>query len=227
MNMRKRILAGVLVGFAIPTVIYILLPKTAVVHFAYVSLLLAVVVAGMSLWQINSGGKKEYLTNLAFPLALKACLLATVSMAVVFTVLQITGVWSINVMYYAALYVIVLALTAWKLLAIGAAQEKIQAVGDAAKAQTTEWKSMQADADAILQTAPSELRNDITAVRDAIRFSDPMSKPEIAALDAAIAKEISELKALASSGKAAEAQALCAKIQTAIKDRNERLKILK
>ena len=226
-SQNKRILAGVLVGIAIPTAIYIALPKSAVVHFAFFSLLLAIVIAGASLWRISQGGKKDYITNLAIPLALKSYLLATIAMAVAFTLLHITGTWSINIMYYVALYVIVLALTAWKLLAIGAGQEKIQAVGESVKTQTTGWKMLQADVDSILLTAPSELKADIAAVRDAIRFSDPMTKPEIASLDTAIAKDVSELKALVSAGKVAEAQALCARLQATIKDRNNRLKMLK
>ena len=226
-SQEKRIIAGVLVGIAIPTAIYLLLPKTAVVHFAYISLLLAAVVAGATLWRLSKGGKKDYLTNLAFPLSLKSYIALSALMAVVFSTLDVAGVWSIGWSYYAVLYLILLAVTAWRLLAIGAGQEKSQAVGEAVKAQTSGWKMLQADADSILLAAPAELKADITAVRDAIRFSDPMAKPEIAAQDAAIAKDLSELKALASAGKAAEAQSLCAKLQAAIKDRNNRLKMLK
>ncbi len=223
----KRILAGVLVGMAIPTAIYIILHKTAVVHFAYVSLLIAVLFSGASLWQISKGGRKEYLTNLAFPLVLKSYLSASIAMAVVFVALDLAGVWTNSVSCYMALYVIVLALTAWKLLAIGAAQEKIHEVGDNVKAQTSGWKMLQADVDSLLLNTPEALRKDITAVRDAIRYADPRGIPEVASIDSAIAKDIAELKALAASGKVAEAQTVCERLQTSVKDRANRLKTLK
>ncbi len=223
----KRILASVLVGIAIPTAIYIVLQKTPVVHFAYTTLILAALFAGASLWKLSQSGRKEYLTNLAFPLALKSYLIATVAMAVVFVALNLTGVWTIGVMYYVALYVILLSLTAWKLFAIGAAQEAIVAVGDKVKAQTTGWKMLQADVDSLLLSAPAELKQELTAVRDAIRYADPRSIPEIAPIDATIASDIASLKTLSASGKVAEAKALCTQIQNSIKDRANRLNMLK
>ena len=48
---QKRIIAAVLVGVAIVSAIYIPLKKDLIVHTAYASLLIAVLLAGASLWQ--------------------------------------------------------------------------------------------------------------------------------------------------------------------------------
>ena len=49
----KRIIAAVAVGIAIVTAIYIPLRKDVVVHTAYATLVLAAILAGASLWQLE------------------------------------------------------------------------------------------------------------------------------------------------------------------------------
>ena len=130
--------------------------------------MLAALLAGASLWQLSKSTASDYITGLAFPLVLKTYLVATIAMAVVFVVLDLTGLWSIQIMWYGALQVIIICLTAWKLLAIGAAQDAIRDVGEQVQAKVSNWKLLQADVDAILQTAPAGLQRDISAVRDAM-----------------------------------------------------------
>ncbi len=224
---QKRILAGTLVGMAIPTAIYLVLPKTPIVHTAYVFLLFSAVLAGASLWRISIGARQDYLTNLAFPLALKQYLSATVTIAIVFILLDLLGTWSMEWTWYAALQVILLCFTAWRLLSIGAGQEVINHVGENVQEKVTSWKMIQADANAILLSAAGELHKDVAAVHDAIRYADPMSKPEIASIDEAISRDVAELKGLVQDGKADEVHALSLQILNRIQDRANRLKILK
>jgi len=224
---QKRILAGTLVGMAIPTAIYLVLPKTPIVHTAYVFLLFSAVLAGASLWRISIGARQDYLTNLAFPLSLKQYLSATVAIAIVFILLDLLGTWSMEWTWYAALQVILLCFTAWRLLSIGAGQEVINHVGENVQEKVTSWKMIQADANAILLSAAGELHKDVAAVHDAIRYADPMSKPEIASIDEAISRDVAELKGLVQDGKADEVHALSLQILNRIQDRANRLKILK
>ena len=226
-NHQKRILAGTLVGMAIPTAIYLVLPKTPIVHTAYVFLLFSAILAGASLWRISTCTRQDYLTNLAFPLALKQYLSATISLAVIFVLLDLFGTWSMEWTWYAALQVILLCFTAWRLLSIGAGQEEINRVGENVKAQVTSWKMIQADANAILLSTTGDLRKDVAAVHDAIRYADPMSKPEVASIDAAISRDITDLKGLVQAGKADEVHVLSLQIQNEIQDRANRLKVLK
>ncbi len=226
-NHQKRILAGTLVGMAIPTAIYLVLPKTPVVHTAYIFLIFSAVLAGASLWRISTGTRQDYLTNLAFPLALKQYLSVTVTLAVVFTLLDLLGTWSMEWTWYVALQVVFLCFIAWRLLSIGAGQEEIHRVGENIKAQVVSWKMIQADVNAILLSTSGELREDIAAVHDAIRYADPMSKPEIVSIDEAISRDIAELKELVQAGKADEVHTLSLQIQNEIQDRANRLKVLR
>ena len=224
---QKRIVAAMVVGLAIVTAVYIPIQKDTVVHTAYGSLLLAIILSGASLWQLSKTTAQDYITSVAFPLALKAYLGLTVFMAVLFVALDLTGVWSISFLWYAAVQVIVIGLTAWKLLAIGAAQEAIQQVGAQVQATVSNWKLLQADVDAILQSAPAEMRKELTEVREAIRYADPMSRPEVAAQEKDIAMGIGQLRELVKANKADEAKAVCKTLQDVIKDRANRLKVLK
>lgn len=223
----KRIIAAVVIGIAIVSAIYIPLRKDAVVHTAYASLVFAAILSGASLWQLEKKLAQDYVTSLAFPLALKAYLALTVIMAVVFVTLDLAGVWSISFAWYMALQVVVIGLTAWKLLAIGAAQDAILKVGEQVQATVSNWKLLQADADAILKAAPAALQRDISDVRDAIRYADPMSRPEVAAQEQEIAGGLGQLRELVKENKADEAKALCTRIKDVVADRANRLKILK
>ena len=224
---QKRIVAAMVVGLAIVTAVYLPIQKDAVVHTAYGSLLLAIILSGASLWQLSKTTARDYITNVAFPLALKAYLALTIFMAVLFVALDLTGVWSISFLLYVALSVVIIGLTAWKLLAIGAAQEAIQQVGAQVQMNTSNWKLLQADVDAILQSAPAEMRKEITEVREAIRYADPMSRPEVAAQEQELAMGIGQLQELVKDNKADEVKTVCATLQDVIKDRANRLKVLK
>ena len=224
---QKRILAAALVGIAIPSAILIPLQKDNLVFTAYAFLLLAVVISAASLWQLSCEGSKNYLTGLAFPLALKLYLLSTIGMAVVFVVLDLTETWYLPPLWYAAIQVAIIGFTTWKLLAIGAGQEEIVRVGDAVKEQTSNWKMLLADTETILTTIPSSMRKSLSEVRDAIRYADPISHSAIASLDESIFNAIAQLKNLISENKEAEVSALCKQIIADVHDRTSRLKRLK
>ena len=223
----KRIIAAAVVGIAIVTVIYIPLRKDAVVHTAYATLVLAAILSGASLWQLEKKLAQDYITNVAFPLALKAYLVLTLMMAVVFVALDLAGVWSISFSWYMALQVVVIGLTAWKVLAIGAAQDAILKVDAQVSATVTNWKLLLADADAILKTTPAALQRDVSDVRDAIQYADPISLSEVATQEQEIAGGLGQLRVLVKENKADEAKALCTQIKDVVADRANRLKILK
>ena len=224
---QKRIIAAVVVVIAIVSAIYIPIHKDAVVHTAYAFLLLAVFLSGASLWQLERKIKEDYITNLAFPLALKAYLVLTIVMAVLFVSLDLTGVWSIQLSWYAALQVIIIGITAWKLLAIGAAQNAILQVEEQVQENVSNWKLILADADAILRKAPDDIRRDVSNVRDAIRYADPMSRPEVEPQEKEIRAYLQQLQETLHENKVDEARQLCAHIKDVIADRANRLKILK
>lgn len=224
---QKRIVAAAIVGIAIVTAVYVPIQKDMVVHTAYGSLLLAIILSGVSLWQLTKTSAQDYITSVAFPLVLQGYLGLTIFLAVLFVALDLAGVWSIPYLWYIALQLVITGMTALKVLTIGAAQEAIQQVGGQVHALTSNWKLLQADVEAILQSAPSEMRKELTEVRDAIRYADPMSRPEVAAQEQELVMGIGQLKELVKANKADEAKTVCTTLQNVIKDRANRLKALK
>ena len=224
---QKRILAGVGVGIAIVSAVYIPLKKDAVVHTACASLLLAALLSGASLWQLSKSISRDYVTAVAFPLAVKSYLWATIGMAVLFVGLDLADVWSMPFAWYSALQVILIGVTAWKLLAIGAAQEAICHRGEEVREAVSQWMLIQADADAILRAAPAGMRKEISAVRDAIRYADPMSHPDVLEQDDRIVDALRTLRTLAAENKVDEVVALCGNVQNLIRERADRLRGLK
>ncbi len=224
---QKRIIAGVFVAIAIVSALYILIRKTPVVHTAYASLLLAALIIGASLWQLAKGSARDYITRLAFPLALKAYVTTTIAMAVIFVTLDLTGAWSIPFSIYAAALLIIIGLTAWKLLVIGAAADAISQVDEQVQSNVSNWKMLQANVEATLNAAPADMQPDITALRDSIRYADPMSKPEVAPQEKEIASGLEQLREYAKEHKVDEVKALCERLQDVLRDRASKLKILK
>jgi len=226
-SQKKRIIAGCIVGIAVVTAFLLLLDMTPLVICAYVFLLMDVLLAGGALWQLSNAGRKGYITGVVFPMALRPYLIFSLSLAVVMVSLEIGKVWTMPWTWYAAIQILALGFTAWKLLAIGAGHDEIHRVGEEVRAKVVSWKLLQADAEAILKETPEGLKSDISAVCDAIRHADPMSMPETASIEDGISRNVGELKSLVLEGKTDEAKALCTKIRNAIRDRANRLKILK
>ena len=224
---QKRIIAGVVVAFAIVSALYVPIQKSPVVHTAYASLLLGALIAGASLWQLSDASRHDYITALAFPLALKTYLTMTVAMAVAFVTLDLAGIWSISFPWYAALQIILLGFTGWKLLAIGSAADAIRQLDEHLQPNVTNWRLLQADAEAILRTAPSGIQRELSDMREAIKYADPMSRMEVLAQDREIEKCLGELRELLRIGRVEEAKSLCGRIADVVRDRANRLKILK
>lgn len=224
---QKRILAGAFIGIAILTAILIPLPKDNLVFTAYVFLLLAVIISAASLWQLSVSGAKNYLTSLAFPLALKGYLVLTILLAIVVVTLDLTGTWHLSPLWYAVINIVITGFTAWKLLAIGAGQTAITRVGDEIKKQTDDWKMLLADTESLLTTVPASMKESVSEVRDVIRYADPISHPDIAKLDESIRTGVIQLKKLVAENNESEVSALCQKIIDNVRDRSDRLKLLK
>jgi hypothetical protein len=88
------------------------------------------------------------------------------------------------------------------------------------------WKSLIVDVDAIAQSTP-EFSKDIKPVIDAIKYSDPMSNSQLAEYEDAIKDSIIRLNQAAAEKEADRVSELCVTLQRQIKDRNNRVKLLK
>ena len=106
-------------------------------------------------------------------------------------------------------------------------KELVETTGETAAMKYSSWKSLLADVESVLAKVAPESQNDVTAVRDAVKYADPMSNPALDALEQEIRSNITQLAGLVEEKKASEVSALCVKIQNQIKDRAKRLQTLK
>lgn len=223
-NYQKRILAAGLVAAAILTAVYILVDWSPVIHCAYLFLLMDAGLACGALWQLSRVNKDGYLTGLAFPLALKGLLLAAAAAAVLVAALDLAG-WSMPWKWFCVIEIIILGVVCWRLLAIGAGEEVIQEVGNQVKTQTAVWMMLRADTEAFLCDAPAAAQPDFTRVRDVIRYADPMSIPEVTAIETDIQARLRQMRELATQGE--DTSAIARQIENLVHDRANRLKLLK
>lgn len=224
-NHQKRILAGCGLGIMVLTAAYLPLAKSPIVHWAYLFLLLNVVLFGGALWQLSRRSQNGYLTGVAFPLGLWSVLLVSAGVSVGAVALQLSGLWNVPWQWLVVVQLAVLAFAGWRMLAIGAGEEVIQKTDDLVMARTAGWKTLRADSEALLLSAPPKAKADFQLVRDAIRYADPSSLPEVSAIEEEIRSLLKQMKELAVSGE--DTSSIARRIEQLVSERGTRLKLMK
>ena len=103
----------------------------------------------------------------------------------------------------------------------------VEGVDAKVKSKVFYIKSLQGDVEALAARAGEPaLAKDLRALAEAIRFSDPMSSPQLAAAESQIEAKAAALGAVVGSD-AAAARALCAELLALVAERNRKCKLLK
>ena len=224
-NLRKRILAGGLIGVAVLTGIYVLLGKTPLVHAAYLFLLLDLVLFCGALWQLSLATKDCYLTGLAFPLALRWLLAVSAVLSLGAVAIQLTVGRNMPWVWFCMVQLLVLACAGWQMLAIGAGEEVIHNEEKQVQLQTFVWKMLRADSETAVLNAPVNAQPDFIRVRDAIRYADPMSIPEVASIEQDIQKKLKQMRDFATQGE--DVSTLARQLESLVQERAVRMKLFK
>ena len=223
-----RILLAAVITILIWTAIFIFLPqKGMLVSFGYSFGLLGMVEFFGTLLLWARGGKGKYLTNVAFPLHSKVYLFANILLTVIIVSLHFFGIWTMPVKLFIVLHFLLLGIFLWQLLSMDAGQEKIEEVGRKVDEQSCDWKMFRADADALMDNVSNEFQKDVSAVRDAIRYADPMTPSELKGMDDEIRSQFFALKAAISQKDSKSTHALAVDLQEKIRERGNKLKALK
>ena len=114
-----------------------------------------------------------------------------------------------------------------KILMLDTGKELVETAGEEVAVKYSSWKLLLADVETVLAKTSLESRKDVAAVRDAVKYADPMSNPALDGLEQDIRDSIAQLGQLVGEKKTSEITALCVRIQDQIKDRANRLQILK
>ena len=220
-NHQRRLIIGFIIDVLVLVALFLLLEKSAVVITAFCFSLLAPVMLFGTLWLVASGTKSKYITNAAFPIQAYTYGVLNLVICAVFVLLDRTGVWSISAGWFSFVHILLIAWFAWRFLAMDSGQEEIERVERNVNLMVTNWKMIGADVETIKREAPESCR------KDAIRYADPMTCPELEPLDQSIKDHVFQLEQTVREGKLDEVSPLCMRIQRLIRDRSTKAKILK
>ena len=224
---QKRTLVAAVVVILVLTALLILIPKTPIVIVSYLFSILGIVEFFGSIVYLAGSSKKDYLVNTAFPLVTRGYAVAAIAFSFLIAAFDCFGIWTMPMGWFIFVQIIFAAVLIVKLLILDTGKELIETTGETATVKYSNWKYLLADVEAVLAKAAPESRKDVTDVRDAVKYADPMSNPALDALEQEIRSNIVELARLVEDKKAPEVSALCVKIQNQIKDRAKRLQSLK
>ena len=223
MNNRKRIIAAEIVSIAAVTALLLVVPMTPLVYAGYVFVVMDILLAMFMLLQLVDGGLAKYLTNVAMALALKSALAISALVAVAVPICEAFGA-VLPLKWFIVIEIFIYAGAALTALVIGAGQDEIERQEQKKFISTAKWKNLRAKAEAMASRCPVEVKRDVTSVRDAIRYSDPVTTQPFAAMDGKIAAAVGDLAILIEDGHFETVPAVCARIVAMVRDRAERKK---
>jgi hypothetical protein len=169
---------------------------------------------------------KSYPWFMAFPRAIWRYIGIQYALSILFVVLQAVDVFTLPLMYFLLVQFLLLGFFAVKLLLLNAGRGIIEQRGEAVRGKVTELRFLQADLEAVRGRVPGQAK-EIQSVVDAIRYSDPMSHASLAQYEDKIKDHIVLLEQAADQNDAARVSELCVTLQRLIKDRNNRVKMMK
>ena len=123
---------------------------------------------------------------------------------------------------------IILAFNAISVIKVAAAASIVDQVDEKIKTKTSFIRSMTVEAERIMARANSdEVKAECKKVYEAIRYSDPMSNPELAGIEAKITVKVDEFSSAVSTDNAETAKEIADEIVILVGDRNKKIKGVK
>jgi hypothetical protein len=130
--------------------------------------------------------------------------------------------------YEIVLNVILLGACLLGLIAVNAGREEIERSDEKVKEKVFFIRSLQGDVETLMDKMPdTAVRKTLKDLAETIRYSDPLSSPQLSALENKIDARIAELDANVERGDTNGTKALCGELQRLFAERNRKCKLLK
>ena len=192
----KRIAVLTTITFLLLTAIYILLPKTPLIITGYCWAIFSIASTVIGLLMLTNASSRNCTTRTAFPLAAMKYAVTQVLTSTVVILLDLSGIWNMSVALFCVLHIILLAFFTSKVLLMDLGEKAIEQTDRKVQEQTLNWRSLQALSESVLAEAPAELKKNAESVYEAIRYSDPVSVPDIQSLESDIETELYTFRAM-------------------------------
>ena len=227
MKNNLRIFAGTIIGVILLTIPIFLLPPSGVLTVSWIFSLGALLTLSGTLFWGNHRSGGEYVTTAAFPLAAVKYFIVELLFSIIMVFLCTRQLWVMPTGWYLFIHALLAGFFIWQLLAMDAGREMIENTGTAVEVKSSNWKELTLRVSILSTSAVPEVKKDISAVYEALRYSDPITDERLKDMENTISGKIGQISELISGGKYSEVPELCRQLLTDIKNRNEQCKTLK
>jgi hypothetical protein len=153
-------------------------------------------------------------------------LIIEVLFSAVFVILEQFSLFRLPAVWFLLAHGVIAACFSVYLVLLKGGKEHIEHRDGEIREKTQSLAFLLADVSAILEQTPEGTKN-IQPVVDALRYSDPMSHPSLERYENDIKDSVVRLEQAASEKDAEKISALCVTLLRQIKDRNNRVKLMK
>jgi hypothetical protein len=153
-------------------------------------------------------------------------LITEVTFSTAVVVLEQSSVYRFVPVWFFLIHTIILSFFTIRLILLKSGKEIIEKRDTEVQAKISLLQSMSADLSAILEKMP-DIACELQPVLDAIRYSDPMSHTSLLPYENVIKDSITQLEQTIILQDKKKIPSLCIELLHQIKDRNNRVKILK
>ena len=130
--------------------------------------------------------------------------------------------------YGIAVNVILLGVCLIGLIGVNIAKEEIERIDEKIKEKVFYIKSLQVDVEGLVSKSSDEsMKKVLKELAETIRYSDPMSSPQLAAIENKIEAKVSALTEAVETADGEVAKTLCIELQQLFAERNRKSKMLK
>jgi formylglycine-generating enzyme required for sulfatase activity len=233
MNNKIKINLGGLVLGLIATSLYLVLPGGSPLHpVAYAATLVAILLMVLSA-RVLTQGSANLPQDSVFPLLAWSYLVGNLLLSLLVLGLDSAALWSAPWPLFCVAQTLLLGWFTLRILAASAGQEHITTIGEAVAIKIIDWRLILADLDAIKSRLPASVADraqalkELQKVYEAFRYSDPMSNPVLAELEATLKADVSTFEATVAGGNNEAITLGTTALLNRLKDRNNRVQLLK
>jgi len=134
---------------------------------------------------------------------------------------------SIPFQYAIALNVILLGVCLLGLITVEASREEIERIDVKIKEKVFYIKSLQADVESLISKVPEDAKKMLKDLAETIRYSDPISSPQLAAIENKIEAKTAAIAEAVDNTDGDAIKTLCDELQQLFAERNRKCKVLK
>lgn len=222
-----------LVGFVLFNAITFLIPNEIlgvtrfdkpVFWIAYALIVLSFIIEGITAYKfVNEDSKEKTFLNLPLISTGYAAIIVSFIVGIIFMVFPVLPTWvgAIVCLLIAGYFVIAC-------VKASTVAELVSEIDVKIKTQTSFIRLAIVESQTIMERAQTvEIKAETKKVYEALRYSDPMSNPNLSSVEQDIDKNLRELKKAVDSNDIAKVQEIARELDLLIKERNSKCKLLK